>query len=247
MNIKNLVDEFQSKTKTHQQISSIADMRNFIDNYPQFRQMSGVCVCGCLSCVCLFAGFVCLGLRECTYVCMCACVDNSGAVSRKLQTRMHNYLSLKQTRTCPKNKRTNARTFSHTHTHTHAHASRHVPARTHPHEYTHTHTGTVSKHVAVISELSRLMDAHKLLEVSETEQELACQGDQASILDVCGSVWPCVCVCVGGGGGCFNGRCAALPPSHLLSPQISLTRAYPLSTLISQRVRELVENDWITD
>jgi vacuolar protein sorting-associated protein 45 len=42
INIKDLVDHYQSKTKTTQQITSIADMRNFIDNYPQFRQMSGM-------------------------------------------------------------------------------------------------------------------------------------------------------------------------------------------------------------
>lgn len=43
INIKDLVDQYQSKTKTTQQITSIADMRNFIDSYPQFRQMSGTC------------------------------------------------------------------------------------------------------------------------------------------------------------------------------------------------------------
>jgi hypothetical protein len=43
----------------------------------------------------------------------------------------------------------------------------------------------VSKHVAVISELSRLMDVQKLLELSETEQEVACQGDQQTTFEVC--------------------------------------------------------------
>lgn len=34
--------------------------------------------------------------------------------------------------------------------------------------------GNVSKHVAVMSELSRIMDQRALMEVSELEQELAC-------------------------------------------------------------------------
>eukprot|EP01134_Creolimax_fragrantissima_P003495 CFRG3495T1 len=82
MSIKNLVDSFQEKTKSTQKIDTIADMRAFIDTYPQFRQMSSA----------------------------------------------------------------------------------------------------VSKHVTVVGELSRLMDAHRLLEVSETEQDIACQGDHSSIL-----------------------------------------------------------------
>merc|ERR1712151_1397523 len=35
-------------------------------------------------------------------------------------------------------------------------------------------SGNVSKHVAVVHELSRLVDANRLLEVSHLEQELAC-------------------------------------------------------------------------
>lgn len=40
-NIRQLVAEFQSKTKSHEKMESIADMKDFIENYPQFRAMSG--------------------------------------------------------------------------------------------------------------------------------------------------------------------------------------------------------------
>ena len=40
-NIKTLVDNYQLKAKSHQQIDSIADMKRFIENYPQFKKMSG--------------------------------------------------------------------------------------------------------------------------------------------------------------------------------------------------------------
>ncbi|ELV10772.1 Vacuolar protein sorting-associated protein 45 [Tupaia chinensis] len=43
-------------------------------------------------------------------------------------------------------------------------------------------SGTVSKHVTVVGELSRLVSERNLLEVSETEQELACQNDHSSAL-----------------------------------------------------------------
>lgn len=51
-------------------------------------------------------------------------------------------------------------------------------------------SGAVAKHVTVVGELSRLVGAHNLLEVSETEQEIACQGDHSALLQVC------VCVCI---------------------------------------------------
>jgi vacuolar protein sorting-associated protein 45 len=41
MSLKELVDEFQRKTKNTKNIESIADMRDFLDNYPQFKQLSG--------------------------------------------------------------------------------------------------------------------------------------------------------------------------------------------------------------
>lgn len=39
--IRVLVEEFQSKTKSHENIESIQDMKDFVENYPQFRAMSG--------------------------------------------------------------------------------------------------------------------------------------------------------------------------------------------------------------
>ncbi|XP_051779610.1 vacuolar protein sorting-associated protein 45 [Erpetoichthys calabaricus] len=41
-------------------------------------------------------------------------------------------------------------------------------------------SGTVSKHVTVVGELSRLVSERNLMEVSEVEQELACQNDHSS-------------------------------------------------------------------
>uniref|UniRef100_A0A3Q2YPL7 Vacuolar protein sorting-associated protein 45 n=1 Tax=Hippocampus comes TaxID=109280 RepID=A0A3Q2YPL7_HIPCM len=41
-------------------------------------------------------------------------------------------------------------------------------------------SGTVSKHVTVVGELSRLVAERRLMEVSEVEQELACQNDHSS-------------------------------------------------------------------
>lgn len=46
-------------------------------------------------------------------------------------------------------------------------------------------SGTVAKHVAVISELSSLVAKRNLLEVSEMEQELACQNQHSQQLQVC--------------------------------------------------------------
>ena len=45
-------------------------------------------------------------------------------------------------------------------------------------------SGTVSKHVTVVGELSRLVGKHCLLEVSETEQDIVCQGDHSACLQV---------------------------------------------------------------
>jgi len=45
-------------------------------------------------------------------------------------------------------------------------------------------TGNVTKHVALISELSRLVDKEALLEVSELEQELAVNDDHSANLKV---------------------------------------------------------------
>jgi vacuolar protein sorting-associated protein 45 len=40
-NIKDYVDQYQSKTKTSQNIESIADMKRFVEEYPEFRRLSG--------------------------------------------------------------------------------------------------------------------------------------------------------------------------------------------------------------
>ncbi|XP_077988672.1 vacuolar protein sorting-associated protein 45-like [Glandiceps talaboti] len=81
-NIKELMDDFQKKSQSNKKIESISDMKAFVENYPQFKKMSG----------------------------------------------------------------------------------------------------TVAKHVTVVGELSRLVSARNLLEVSECEQELACQSDHSEAL-----------------------------------------------------------------
>lgn len=83
-NIKELMDEFQSHTKNQTKVETISDMKSFIENYPQFKKMSG----------------------------------------------------------------------------------------------------TVSKHVTLIGELSRLITNHLLFEISELEQELACSNDHSESLKV---------------------------------------------------------------
>ncbi|CAH0546048.1 unnamed protein product [Brassicogethes aeneus] len=40
-NIKQLMDQFQAKAKSHQKIESISDMKNFVEAYPQFKKLSG--------------------------------------------------------------------------------------------------------------------------------------------------------------------------------------------------------------
>ncbi|CAH1112646.1 unnamed protein product [Psylliodes chrysocephalus] len=40
-NIKELMDQFQAKAKSHQKIESIADMKSFVESYPQFKKLSG--------------------------------------------------------------------------------------------------------------------------------------------------------------------------------------------------------------
>ncbi|GMR31617.1 hypothetical protein PMAYCL1PPCAC_01812, partial [Pristionchus mayeri] len=82
-NCKELITEYQHKANTHKNVESIADMKQFVDEYPQFKKMSG----------------------------------------------------------------------------------------------------SVSKHVAIIGELSRLVGAHNLLEVSELEQSMVVDGDQGRALE----------------------------------------------------------------
>lgn len=40
-NIKELMDHFQAKAKSHQKVESIADMKVFVETYPQFKKLSG--------------------------------------------------------------------------------------------------------------------------------------------------------------------------------------------------------------
>lgn len=50
-------------------------------------------------------------------------------------------------------------------------------------------SGTVNRHVVILGELSRIIAAHKLFELSEVEQELACNGNFSEALKVkCGLV-----------------------------------------------------------
>jgi len=79
VNIKALVDQYAQKTKTNQNIQSIADMKKFVETYPEFKKLSG----------------------------------------------------------------------------------------------------NVSKHVALVSEISRVVESRNLLQVSEVQQELACHQDHA--------------------------------------------------------------------
>jgi vacuolar protein sorting-associated protein 45 len=45
-------------------------------------------------------------------------------------------------------------------------------------------SGTVAKHVTLVGELSRLVTTNNLMEVSEAEQQLACQEEHAEIVQV---------------------------------------------------------------
>lgn len=40
-NIKTLMNDYQKKAQTHQQLESISDMKRFVEQYPQFRKISG--------------------------------------------------------------------------------------------------------------------------------------------------------------------------------------------------------------
>ena len=45
-------------------------------------------------------------------------------------------------------------------------------------------SGTVAKHVTVVGELSRLVGANNMMDVSECEQEIVCQSDHSQSLQV---------------------------------------------------------------
>lgn len=44
--------------------------------------------------------------------------------------------------------------------------------------------GNVSKHVTLVTEMSKLVEARKLMLVSQTEQDLACNGGQGAAYEV---------------------------------------------------------------
>lgn len=50
-------------------------------------------------------------------------------------------------------------------------------------EYRKMH-GNVSKHVTMVTEMSRIVEERKLMLVSQTEQELACNNGQAAAFEV---------------------------------------------------------------
>ena len=50
-------------------------------------------------------------------------------------------------------------------------------------------SGTVSKHVTLVSELSRLVQSKRLMAVSELEQEISCQGEHSKSLQVQAEPW----------------------------------------------------------
>lgn len=55
-NIKELMTEFQRKSQTNQKLESIADMKNFVEQYPQFRKISGSFILTCFA-VWLFVAY----------------------------------------------------------------------------------------------------------------------------------------------------------------------------------------------
>ena len=44
--------------------------------------------------------------------------------------------------------------------------------------------GNVSKHVTLVTEMSKIVEERKLMLVSQTEQELACNGGQVAAFEV---------------------------------------------------------------
>lgn len=50
-------------------------------------------------------------------------------------------------------------------------------------EYKRMH-GNVSKHVTLVTEMSKIVEERKLMLVSQTEQELACNGGQGAAVEV---------------------------------------------------------------
>lgn len=50
-------------------------------------------------------------------------------------------------------------------------------------EYRKMH-GNVTKHVTLVTEMSKIVEERKLMSVSQTEQELACNGGQGAAFEV---------------------------------------------------------------
>lgn len=50
-------------------------------------------------------------------------------------------------------------------------------------EYRKMH-GNVTKHVTLVTEMSKIVEERKLMQVSQTEQELACNGGQGAAFEV---------------------------------------------------------------
>ncbi|KJH52431.1 Sec1 family protein [Dictyocaulus viviparus] len=104
-NIKLLMNEFQQKAQIHKNLESIADMKNFVEEYPQFKKISG------------FLMF-----------------NKGGHILQALLIHKR-YL------------------------------------------------GTVSKHVTLVGELSKIVANQNLLEISEVEQSIVAEGDHSRCLE----------------------------------------------------------------
>lgn len=61
-------------------------------------------------------------------------------------------------------------------------------------EYRKMH-GNVSKHVTMVTEMSRIVDERKLMSISQTEQDLACNNvGQIAAFEVIASLVDCICL-----------------------------------------------------
>lgn len=100
--IKTLVAEFQAKSKANEKLETISDMKAFVENYPQFRAMSGsvskhVAVVGELSRLATECDLFTLGECEQDLVCQgkhADMVQSIKGVLRSQQTSHHDALRL---------------------------------------------------------------------------------------------------------------------------------------------------------
>ncbi|ESN92176.1 hypothetical protein HELRODRAFT_194330 [Helobdella robusta] len=91
LNIKELVDDFQVKSKSQAKVESIADMKNFIETYPSFKKMSGavskhVTLVSELSR--LVAQYNLMDVSECEQE--VACHDDHSQSLQKIRSLLHN-------------------------------------------------------------------------------------------------------------------------------------------------------------